>query len=74
MPAARENELGVRRTVELDLVNRPPGRNVIPLSSEREYRGLDILQRHSAAIDKIVSVSKTVIKEQLAEIFNRWVD
>src|SRR5216683_685737 len=68
MSAARENEFRVRGAIEFDLVDRPPGRDVIPFRSERENGGLDILQRHGAAVDQIVSVSQAVIEEQTAQI------
>src|ERR1700761_6648593 len=68
MASACENELGVRGAIKPHFVDRPPGSDVIPFSSKRKYGRLDILQRHGAAVDQIMSVSEAVIEEQLVQI------
>ena len=75
MAPACENELGVRRAIELNIVDRSPRCDVIPFSSECKYRDLDILQRHGAAVYQVVSVSEAVIEEELAQVLavhSRW--
>lgn len=66
--AAGQHIGDVRVSEEMDLVRRPPGRDMVALGPNDKHRYMQIRKRDRLAVDLITSLGEIVVEEELSQI------
>jgi len=69
MSARSENEADRRFAQQMNLVDRPPRRDVIGLRSDGKNRDVDIRQSNGTPANAILTFGKVVLDEEMTQIF-----